>query len=72
MLSALLRAGRSLTAGLSSLSSADSILMSYVNQTGDNLAPEWKDGFDNAREERTLEAVGCKRWFSWDTLTPGC
>jgi hypothetical protein len=32
MLSALLRAGRSLTAGLSYLSSADSILMSYVNQ----------------------------------------
>jgi len=29
MLSALLRAGRSLTAGLSGLSSADSILMSY-------------------------------------------
>jgi hypothetical protein len=29
MLSALLRAGRSLTAGLSYLSSADSILMSY-------------------------------------------
>ena len=31
MLSALLRAGRSLTAGLSGLSTADSILMSYVN-----------------------------------------
>ena len=29
MLSALLRAGRSLTAGLSDLSTADSILMSY-------------------------------------------
>ena len=29
MLSALLRAGRSLTAGLSGLSTADSILMSY-------------------------------------------
>src|SRR5437870_466805 len=31
MLSALLRAGRYLTAGLSCLSTADSILMSYVN-----------------------------------------
>src|SRR5215475_528846 len=34
MLSALLRAGRSLTTGLSSLSTADSILMSYGNFAG--------------------------------------
>ena len=33
MLSALLRAGRSLTAGLSCLSTADSILMSYQKST---------------------------------------
>jgi hypothetical protein len=25
--------------------------------TGVNLAPEWKDGFDNATQERTLEGV---------------
>ena len=27
--------------------------------TGDNRAPERKDGFDKARHERPLEAVGC-------------
>jgi hypothetical protein len=26
---------------------------------GVNLAPEWKDGFNNARHERPLEAVAC-------------
>jgi hypothetical protein len=31
----------------------------YVNQTGVNLALEWKDGFNNAMQERTLEAVRC-------------
>jgi hypothetical protein len=28
----------------------------YVNQTGVIRAPEWKDDFDNARQERKLKA----------------
>src|SRR5262245_9403039 len=30
---------------------------------GVNRAPEWKDGFDNARQERRLEAVRCSAVF---------
>ena len=29
----------------------------YVNKTGVNRAPEWKDDFDHATQERTLFAV---------------
>src|SRR4029434_6066983 len=39
-----------------------------IEITGVNRAPEWKDGFDNARQERTLEAVGCRRWFGLERL----
>jgi hypothetical protein len=34
-----------------------------VNQTGVNRAPEWKDGFDNARHKRTLPAVSSRPLF---------
>ena len=34
-----------------------------VRLTGVNLTPEWKDGFDYARHERTLFAVACSRLF---------
>jgi hypothetical protein len=34
-------------------------LSSRVHLTGVNRAPEWKDDFDNARQERKLEAVAC-------------
>jgi hypothetical protein len=30
---------------------------------GVNLAPEWKDGFDNARHKRTLPAVSSRPLF---------
>jgi hypothetical protein len=40
----------------------------YVNQTGDNRAPEWKDGFDQARPERTLEAVRSRPLFGGSPL----
>jgi hypothetical protein len=36
-----------------------------VQQTGDLCAPEWKDSFDNARHERTLEAVGSMPLFGF-------
>jgi len=42
----------------------------YGNQTGVNLAPEWQEGFDNARLERTLEAVRCSSIFG-PTPAPG-
>jgi hypothetical protein len=31
----------------------------YVNKTGDNLTRGKKQGNDNPRQERTLEAVAC-------------
>src|SRR5262245_32411775 len=34
------------------------LLSSRVHLTGVIHVPEWKDGFDQARHERTLEAVG--------------
>ena len=29
-------------------------------------APEWKNGFDNARRERTLEGIGCSGLLDGD------
>jgi len=38
-----------------------------VEETGVNRAPEWKDDFDNARQERKLEAVACTpKYFQAD------
>src|SRR5262249_1101663 len=39
----------------------------YVNQTGVIHIPEWKDGFDQARHERRLEAVRGSAWLGVST-----
>ena len=36
---------------------------SSVSKTGVIRVPEWKDGFDNARDERTLAAVAWTPWL---------
>ena len=33
---------------------------------GVNLAPEWKDSFDQATEQRTLDDVAWTSWFGWE------
>jgi hypothetical protein len=37
--------------------------LSNSGLTGVNRAPKWKDSFDNARDERMLEAVGSSARF---------
>ena len=34
-------------------------LIKSVEKTGVNRASEWRDGLDHAKDERTLEGVGC-------------